>query len=102
MFTLRAFLLAFVSAATLTRALSLRNALADVPGNASYVALDQVGGWLVSFTKEGKEISRHLVGKTANLTTHEMRNSDACTSLSSLDLEQARCLPSGAWIPLLI
>ncbi|KAJ7907650.1 hypothetical protein B0H13DRAFT_1879381 [Mycena leptocephala] len=77
MFTLRAFLLAFVSAATLTQALSLRNALAEVPSNASYVALDQVGGWLVSFTKEGKEISRHLVGKAANSTTHEKRVSVA-------------------------
>ncbi|KAJ7932867.1 hypothetical protein B0H13DRAFT_2515389 [Mycena leptocephala] len=77
MFGLRILLLASVSVASFTQAFSLRNALADVPSNASYVALDQVGGWLVSFTKEGKEISRHLVGKTANLTTHEKRDSVA-------------------------
>jgi hypothetical protein len=93
MFTLRAFLLAFVSAATLTQALSLRNALAEVPSNASYVALDQVGGWLVSFTKEGKEISRHLVGKAANSTTHEKRVSGSCTPLSPTGLRAGRIHP---------
>ncbi|KAJ7932873.1 hypothetical protein B0H13DRAFT_2515397 [Mycena leptocephala] len=59
MFSLRTLFLASVSVVSFTQAFSLRNALADVPSNASYVALDQVGGWLVSFTKEGKEISRH-------------------------------------------
>jgi len=86
MFSSKAILLALVSVAQLAQALSLRNALASVPSNASYVALDQVGGWLVSFTKEGKEISRHLVGKAANSTTHKKRVSGSCTPLSPTGL----------------
>ncbi|KAJ7932865.1 hypothetical protein B0H13DRAFT_2515387 [Mycena leptocephala] len=94
MFSLRTLLLTFVSIISLTQALGLRTALADVPNNASYVALDQVGGWLVSFTKEGKEISRHLVGKTANLTTHEKRVSGSCTPLSPTGLRAVAGWPT--------
>ncbi|KAJ7098286.1 hypothetical protein C8R44DRAFT_888914 [Mycena epipterygia] len=86
MFSLKTCFCTLVSAAAFARAISLPRALATVPSNASYVALDQAGGWLVAFTKDGQEISRYLVGKAANATTHQKRVSGSCTNLSPTGL----------------